>query len=140
MNRTGIYLIDSSIWILSYRRQPPESIARRVETLVRGKLAARNPVVEMELLVGCRTRDEFDLVRSNLSGVRELEVLRSTWDLATELGYSLRRNGIATSVPDLLIAASAVEHGAVLVHADDDFDMIAQHSDLRVESYTETST
>jgi hypothetical protein len=139
MNGTQNYLIDSSIWILTYRRQPPESIARRVETLVRGKLAATNAVIQMELLIGCRTRDEFDLVRSNLGGVLELEMLRSTWDQATEFGYSLRRKGVTVSLPDLLIAASAVEYSAVLVHADNDFDLIAKHTDLRVESYTESS-
>jgi predicted nucleic acid-binding protein len=38
---------------------------------------------------------------------------------------------------DLIIAASAMEHEAVLVHSDADFDRIAANSGLRAESLAE---
>lgn len=101
--------------------------------------AAVNETIELELLVGCRTDEEFNLVRRNLAGVNRMQIQRTTWDIADSLGFDLRRKGVTTSVPDLLIAASAIEHDATLLHADRDFDRIAEHSDLRVESYVDAA-
>ncbi len=120
-----------------YRRDPPVAVAQRVEELIRERLAASNSVVELELVIGCRTPDETSQVRTNLAGLRDLQILRATWNRAASLGFELRRKGVTASVPDLLIATSAIEYDAVLLHADGDFDDIARHSDLRVESYAE---
>ena len=135
MNERRIHLLDTSTWVLIYRRDPPVAVAQRVEELIRERLAASNSVVELELVVGCRTPDEMSQVRTNLASLQDLQILQSTWNRAASLGFELRRVGITTSVPDLLIATSAIEHDAILLHVDGDFDEIAKHSNLRVESY-----
>ncbi len=89
----------------------------------------------MELLVGARDRPEFDRIASSIAGSMWLPITASTWVRATELGYSLRRSGLTFAPPDLLVAACALEHNAVVLHMDSDFDLIAEHSDLQVESY-----
>ncbi len=122
-----------------YRRDPPVAVAQRVEELIREQLAASNAVVELELVVGCRTPDEVSQVRTNLAGLRDLQILPATWNKAASLGFELRRKGVAASVPDLLIATSAIEHDAVLLHVDGDFDDIAAYSQLRVESYVDAT-
>lgn len=96
-------------------------------------------MVMMEVLTGCRDEPEYQLVRGTLRSVERLEMTEETWESATWLGFSLRRKGLSVRAPDLIIAACAIEHSAVLVHADSDFDLIAQHTELQVESYAGAS-
>ncbi len=91
------------------------------------------------MLVGCRTPQEYTINDQRFRGLIQLPIERAIWDAAAGLGFALRRRGVTTALPDLLIAASALEHSAIVVHADTDFDTIAKHSDLRVESYAESS-
>ena len=131
-----LYVIDTSAWI-AVRRQPRAPQSERTLSLILEGLAAINPIVRLELLVGCRDESEFAETDRELSGLTDFEMLDITWDTAARLGFNLRRKGVTVPVPDLLIAASAIEHEAVVVHADKHFIDIAQHSDLRVESYAE---
>jgi predicted nucleic acid-binding protein len=97
--------------------------------------AAVNGVVITEVVRGARDESAFDQMLEHLSSLTNLQFGGDTWRLAASLGFSLRRAGVTASLGDLLIAASAIEHDVVLIHADSDFDRIAQHSDLKVESY-----
>ena len=90
------------------------------------------------MLVGCRTPEEYTTNDQRFRGLVQLPIEQAIWEAAAGLGFALRRRGVTSALPDLLIAASALEHDAIVVHADTDFDRIAQHSDLRVESYTES--
>lgn len=92
-------------------------------------------MVLLELIFGTRDRAGMETVQEYLRGVTNLAIAGQTWDITGELGFSLRRAGLVTAIPDLTIAASAIEHGATLLHADADFDRIAESSDLQVESY-----
>lgn len=78
-------------------------------------------------------------MRDALAGLVYLPTVRRTWDLAVDLGFDPRREGIVVATSDLLIAASAIEHGAVLVHADSGFERIAARSDLRTEGYADSA-
>ena len=57
------------------------------------------------------------------------------YDDAAHLGYRLRRSGVTVPVVDLVVAAAAMEHNAVVVHLDSDYELIARHSTLRTESH-----
>lgn len=131
----GPHLVDSSIWIPVHRRKPPARLESRLRDLLRLRSAAVNEQIELEILIAYHDRSESERVRDDLQGLVHLSIVRRTWDLAANLGFDLRRLGIVVATPDLLIAASAIEHDAVLVHADSDFDRIGANSDLRVESY-----
>lgn len=128
-------LLDSSFLIAGLRRSPRPAIALRLDQLLSLRAAAINGVVAVEVLVGYKTRELFDEVRSELAALTTFEITAVTWDLTAILGLSLRRVGLPMQLPDLVIAASAIEHDATLIHADSDFDLIAEHSDLKVESY-----
>jgi predicted nucleic acid-binding protein len=90
------------------------------------------------MLVGCRTPQEYAVNDQRFRGLIQLPIEPFVWEAAAGLGYALRRRGVTTALPDLLVAASALEHDAIVVHADADFDKIAEHSDLRVESYAQS--
>jgi predicted nucleic acid-binding protein len=87
------------------------------------------------MLVGCRTPEEYAINDQRFRGLVQIPIDQAIWEGAAGLGFALRRRAVTVGLPDLLIAASALEHDAIVVHADTDFDKIAEHSDLRVESY-----
>ena len=103
--------------------------------MLQERTAATNGIVKVEILSGARDGQQFRDYAETLGSIHQLPVDEDTWLLAARLGYGLRRTGIVVSTPDLVIAASAIQSEAVLVHADSDFDRIAESSDLRVESY-----
>ena len=96
-----------------------------------------NNVVRAEVIIGCKTEQEIRFMTELLYGLRELSITERTWAAAARLGFELRRKGVTAAVTDLLIASSAIEIGASVIHVDRDFDKIAAHSDLKVESFVE---
>ncbi len=130
-----IYLCDTSIWVWLARRRAREDLTSRVVDLVAGRAVVVNDVIRMEVLTGCRDDAEFATNDQQFEALQLLPLRRETWRLAARLGFSLRRLGISAGLPDLVIAASAIEHDAIVLHMDSDFDLIAEHSDLQVESY-----
>jgi predicted nucleic acid-binding protein len=133
------YLLDTSFWIRAYRRRPVPAIDDRFRELVAANTAAVNEIVRLEILVGVRSSQEMDEVQDALGGLITLPLDPATWAAAAHLGFELRPRGVVTSLPDLIIAASAITKGCTLLHADRDFDRIAEHSPLRVESYADTA-
>ena len=117
----------------------PASFSSRFASLVAARSVATNDVIRVEMLVGCRTPQEYAVNDQRFRGLIQLPIGQAIWDAAAGLGFALRHRGVTTALPDLLIAASALEHDAIVVHADADFDNIAKHSALRVESYAESS-
>jgi len=134
------FLFDTTIWIELSRRVAREELKRRAKELIAERAAATNEVVRLELLVGSRNKAEFRTNSTQLGSLVQFAIEESTWSHANNLGFELRRKGFTPSVPDLLIAASAMEQRATLVHADSDFDQIAALTDLRVESYAKSAS
>jgi predicted nucleic acid-binding protein len=106
--------------------------------LLRRRELVSNLVVLTELLVGSRSDADYARNERQIGQLPSLPITTGTWRDTGRLGYELRRKGISVRLPDLLIAASALEHGATLMHADPDFDRIAAQTDLKVESYVGT--
>jgi predicted nucleic acid-binding protein len=95
------------------------------------------PVV-FELLRGARDDANYQRLAAELDALPMLPVTQERWREAAELGYRLmRRHGMRFPANDLLIACVAMAHGATLVHRDRDFDLIARHAPLTVESHVE---
>ncbi len=129
-----LYLVDTSAWVFSLRRRPNQAILRRIDALFDQGTIATCGAIELELLAGAVSPQEFDRLEARLSGPRRLSTEEGDWKAAARLAFSLLRIGITVGSVDLLLAALAIRHNAVLVHADRDFDLVAAHSDLRVES------
>lgn len=136
---SSLYLIDTSIWILLFRRQPPRDLANKVQELIAANTAAFNQIVKLELLAGARSQQDYSRVSDRLESLVSLPIRDTTWATAGKLIYSLRRSGVTASLPDIIIASTAIEGSAIVLHADADFDRIAALSDLQVESYARTA-
>ena len=74
-------------------------------------------------------------LKNRLDLLPTLGVTEAVWEEVERLAFRLRRRGLSPGIGDLIIAAAAMTAGAGLVHADSDFDPIAKHSKLRVESF-----
>jgi predicted nucleic acid-binding protein len=97
-------------------------------------LAVTEPVV-MEVLAGARTEREAAQVRERLLSYQYLAVLGlSDYEAAAFIHRSCRRAGhTVRSQIDCLIAAVAIRNDVPLLQADIDFELIAQHTPLRLE-------
>jgi predicted nucleic acid-binding protein len=119
-------LVDSSVWI---------DVARGSETDAARFLAQRDEeelavtgVVFQEVLQGAIDDGIYDRLRAMLMGLLLLEPREfSTYEVAAQLYRRSLAAGLTIRKPtDCLIAALALEHGALLVHNDRDFVFLAK--------------
>ena len=120
-------LVDSSVWI--DRSRGAETIATRyVDLREDQEEIALTGVIYQEVLQGARSERGFDALRDMLSAMLLLEPREwSTYEVAAVLFRRARQAGFTIRKPnDCLIAAIALEHGALLVHNDRDFHFLSQ--------------
>jgi predicted nucleic acid-binding protein len=120
-------LVDSSVWIDHVRNLDTDAI-RFVELRDEDEEIAMAGVIFQEVLQGARDDAVYDRLRDMFSGLLLLEPRDlSTYEVAAQLHRRARRAGFTIRKPtDCLIAALALEQGAMLVHNDRDFVFLAQ--------------
>lgn len=120
-------LLDSSVWIDGLRGQSTEA-TRFLQTRDEQEEIATTGVVFQEVLQGIRDPGQFDRMRQVLWATLILEPRElSTYEVAAQLYRKARGAGLTIrKSSDCLIAALALEHGALLVHNDRDFVHLAQ--------------
>ena len=122
---TGV--ADSSLLIwLGRGADGPEAEDLRMQIEL-DRIAICEPVM-FELLRGARDEDEHEAMTDKLLGVAQVAVTRSTFARARAIQRSLaalpgpRRRSIA--LPDLLIAAAAIDAELPVLHRDRDYEAI----------------
>src|SRR4051812_4295870 len=120
-------LLDSSVWIDAYGGRSTEA-TRFVEMREEQEEIATTGIIFQEVLQGFRTPADFERMRQVLWSVLILEPRElSTYEVAAQLYRTARAAGLTIRKPnDCLIAAIALEHGALLVHNERDFLALAQ--------------
>jgi len=133
-----VELIDSSVWI-EFLRATGSRANLAVRELVQERpheIALTEPVV-MELLAGAADERAFAQIEKLTSGLPLLSVdaVVDYRDAALAYRAVRARGGTVRTLVDCLIAVVAIRTGAVLVHRDRDFDVLATAlPDLRVRS------
>ena len=132
-----MYLVDSSAWIEYLRRTGSRADVQITELVERQSPTAgvTEPVI-MELLAGARDSADFRKLR-RLTTAMPLFRIDPVCDYteAAALCKVLRGAGVTIrSMTDCLIAAIAWRRQATLVHADADFDRIAERYPVQVMS------
>ena len=127
-------VIDTSVWIFALRRNFLPLVKERVGQALIESDVAINGIIELELLGGVRNDKEYGRLKDRLDGLHYIEMEKRLWDAASRMAYDLNGKGANIPATDILIAASAIDNDAVLLHADAHFDTIARHSKLKVES------
>jgi predicted nucleic acid-binding protein len=123
-------LVDSSAWIEFYRPSGSPGVRTVVAAAIESDLVAVNGVIQVEVLAFSR-HDNRRKLASHFEALHWLDLGKSSFDLATEIGARARSEGITVPSTDLIIAACAVESGSVLLHADTHFDLLIPHSGLK---------
>jgi predicted nucleic acid-binding protein len=124
-------LVDSSALIEYYRPSGSPQIRSAVAEVIEEDLVAVNGVIQVVVVAFAPSQASYGKLLSDFKVFHWLDLEEIDFDFATEMGSSLRRNGITLPAPDLIIAASAIRSGAVLFHADSHFDVLSRHSDLK---------
>lgn len=81
-------------------------------------------VVLADLLQGCRTESERNLLSDGLIALPYYEVTRSTWSRAGDLSAQLLSRGVTWPLSGLVIAALALERGCHVYSLDAHFRKI----------------
>ena len=124
-------LVDTSAWV-EYLRATGSAIDRATEELITGRDAVTTDVIVAEVLMGARDEDGARTLMRLLDRCRFVPT-RPLFDYeqAAAVYRTCRRGGFTPrSLSDCLIAAVAIGHGLPILHADRDFDRMAEHVPL----------
>jgi predicted nucleic acid-binding protein len=125
-------LVDTSAWIGFFARTGYSELKTRLKKLLDDdRVATAGPIV-LELLQGCRSKEERTQLDRRLRALHWLAIEDRLWFMAGETSFTLRREGITISAIDALIATLAETYDCALLHLDSDFDQIARHTRLRL--------
>jgi predicted nucleic acid-binding protein len=125
-------LVDTSVWSLALRRKardlsPEEAaVVEELRQLIREGRAKIIGLVRQELLSGIRDAGQYEKLRNILRAFPDEQANISDYEAAAKAGNDCRAKGIAVSVSDMLICASAVKRDWVIFTTDPDFRKYAK--------------
>ncbi|MDJ0594512.1 MAG: PIN domain-containing protein [Pleurocapsa sp. MO_226.B13] len=118
-------LIDTSVWVKLFRKNS-DNFRQTLIKAIDGRDYYLSRFTQTELLQGCLDDQEWSTLNSYLEVQDYIEPSVESWTAAARIYYDLRRQGITVrNTIDCCIAASAIEHGLLLLHIDKDFEAIA---------------
>jgi len=132
-DQLSVLLVDTSAW----HRAGNSRVMDAWESAARADRLAVTQPVRLEILYSARNAREYDALSQELDGLHQLPCTEEAFDRALDvqqaLAHSRPLHHRSVKLPDLLIAAAAELHEAVVWHYDADFDRIAQVTGQRVE-------
>lgn len=126
-------LPDSSAWI-AYFRNNKDATGLKLRKLieVEADICLCGPVIT-EVLQGVRSDKDHRLIQDIFNTPEYLEMDRLTFEFAAEIYRACRAKGFTIrSTVDCIIAATAIQHDAHLLHCDGDYEAIARFYPLRI--------
>ena len=126
-------LIDTSAWV-EFLRDTGSKVCERVEALLEARVAICDPV-RMEVLAGARDDRHLNDLRRLLARATVISTSPADYESAASLYRTCRQKGeTVRRLIDCLIAAVAIHASVPVLHADSDFDTLARHTPLRIET------
>ncbi len=128
----GLYLIDTSAW--SRIRAP--SVEKRLLAILRAAAAATCLPLDLEDGRSARNlRDAMTIRARRAEVMTDLPITPAVATRARDIQLALSQRGHhrAASPADLIAAAAAAEYGAIVMHYNRDFDLIADAGGPRSE-------
>lgn len=125
-------LIDTSLWIDFTRARSHRELKRFIAPHILHPSAHLAEPVAFEVLRHATPKESGQLKRQ-FQTFPVLETPADFWSRATELGQACRQKGHTMGALDLLIASVALSHQAVVITFDEDFERMAEVSELQVK-------
>ena len=123
-------LLDTSLWLYFTRSGSPATLKQCIAPYVLDPEAHLAEPVRFEMLRSARP-EEARLLEAQFNTLPCLDTPTDLWHQAIALGQACRQIGRTVPSLDLLVAAIALHHNAVVVSFDDDLAAIASVSPLR---------
>ena len=129
-----ILLFDTSIWIDYLSGQETSKVNLLDEYLLNTDVLQICPTIIQEILQGIRQDEQFSKIKKNLNRLLCLQIdAKEAAFGAAELYRNLRKKGITIRKPnDCLIAFYAISFDVELVHKDSDFDLMIDHTPIKI--------
>jgi predicted nucleic acid-binding protein len=132
-----VIILDTSVLSLAFRRKTKEATdsphAAALHRMIKDDWPLGIPgIVFQELLSGIKTHSQFRSLQVDLQGISILLAERRHHLRAAEIHNACRRQGIACTSIDSLIAATTLLANGMLLTLDGDFDHIAKCCDLKI--------
>lgn len=130
--------LDTPVLSVSYRRKYREDMVKPNEVHLLQKMIADNEplaipgIVLQEFLSGLKEKAQFQKLQKLAESFPIILATQQHHIEAAKIANVCRRNGIATSATDCLIAAMAIEQKAQLFTIDQDFMYMARYCPIRL--------
>jgi len=121
---TARYLVDKS----ALARMPLEPVRNRLAPIIEAGEAATCAIIDLEVLYSARNHQDHERIRQRRSlAYHSVPITEAILRRAIEIQGELARSGRhRVPIPDLIIAATAEVSDLVLLHYDQDYDLIAE--------------
>jgi predicted nucleic acid-binding protein len=124
-----LILVDTSVWVAVLR----DVRKRRVlEAALAGSTPVLSRFTQHELLAAVPDERQWDLLNGYLAAQEYLELGPESWPQAARICFDVgRRTRTPADVVDCCVAQLAIDHDALLLHRDRQFEAIAKVRSLR---------
>jgi predicted nucleic acid-binding protein len=137
MSSLGRIVVDNSAWARLLRGGVPARRARAwSDAVTDGDVLVCEPF-RLEALYSARSLEDYEQLVAELDAFERVRCDDMTWALARRAQQDLARDASVShrvKPIDLLVAASAHQAAADVLHYDGDYDVIAGHTGLSFES------
>ncbi len=118
------FLVDKS----ALERMPVALVRERLAPILEAGEAATCAIIDLEVLYSARNHQDHQQIRQRRAlAYHSVAIDQSTLDRALSIQAELARTGRhRVPIPDVLIAAVALEAGLTILHYDHHFDLIAE--------------
>jgi len=126
-------LVDTSVWVNFFKDIETEAMGYLSNNFT-NIIIATCPTIVQEILQGVTSDADEQIVKLYFDNLTRLTENPYTLAIqAAELYRKLRKKGVTIRKPnDCLIAVYAIRNNIKLLHDDRDFQLIAQHTKLKV--------
>lgn len=134
---SGSLVLDNSAWARIVLGRLPDDARTRWAGCADGDRILICDPFRLEALYSARSPDDYVALSEELGGFRPARADGETWRLALRAQAELAAaRGVShrVKIVDLLVAASAHQHGAGVLHYDRDFDLIEGSTSLEFAS------
>lgn len=123
------YLFDTSAWMLGGRNR---AVADRLAAEIRAGALGLCTITALEVLYAARNAQEYGTTLERLRRLPWYDLRDPRAAVAVQHRLALRGQH-RTSLPDVIVAATAAEHGLRVLHYDSDYERLAEVTGIEHE-------